>query len=199
MRSPAPGATTRLADDRDEGTAPDRSRPPRLGVDLLGEAATGIGGSASTASAEGGGGALEWFVHPRFSFRLGALVRAGTLDLAQAHTATVVTSAGMVLRPWRMTRSTPFGLSLRVDYLVVRESATHFDSDDPSPVTASRWVSGVDTFLDGELLLSSEIAAVLGLGVEDVWAPTYIYVHDERVATLPVLRVVAEAGFQLRF
>jgi hypothetical protein len=195
MRTPAPSATTGTEVDMDDGTARDTSHPPRLGVDLLGAASTGIPGSASA----GGGGALEWFVHPPFSLRLGALVRAGTLDVAEAHTATVVSSAGVVLHPWRTTRSMPFGVRLRVDYLLVRESATHFDADDPRPVTAARWISGVDTFLDGELLLSSQIAAVLGAGLEDVWAPTYVYVHDVQVARLPVLRAVAEAGFQLRF
>jgi hypothetical protein len=189
-----------MTDDSGGGTAPDTSRPPRLGVDLLGEAATGIGSAgAEGGGGEGGGGALEWFAHPRLSLRLGAMVRAGTLNVAEAHTATVVTAAGVVFHPWQTTRSMPFGLSLRVDYILVRESATHFDSDDPSPVNASRWISGVDTFLDGQFLLSSQILAIAGVGLEDVWAPTYVYVHDERVATLPALRAVVEAGFQLRF
>lgn len=171
-------------------------RDPRLAVDLLGAGATGIAGSASTA---GGGGALEWFVLRPVSLRLGAIDRAGSLDVAEAHMSTFVASAGVALHPWQPTRAEPFAVALRADYLVARESVTHFDSDDPSPVTQARWVSGVDTFVDANLLLSSQIAVVAGVGIEDVWSPTYVYVRDVRVATLPVFRAVAEAGFQLRF
>jgi hypothetical protein len=133
------------------------------------------------------------------SLRLGAIDRAGSLNGAEATTSTLVTSAGISLHPWQPAPSQPFTVSLRLDYVLVRESATHLDFDDASPVTAARWVSGVDTFVDASLLLSSQIAAVVGVGLEDVWSPTYIYVRDVRVATLPVLRAVVEGGFQLRF
>jgi hypothetical protein len=113
--------------------------------------------------------------------------------------STLVASAGIAVHPWQPTRSEPFAASVRVDYLLVRESVTHFDSDDPSPVTQARWISGVDTFIDASWFLSSQIAVVAGVGLEDVWSPTYVNVRDVRVATLPPLRAVAEAGFQLRF
>ncbi len=57
----------------------------------------------------------------------------------------------------------------------------------------------MDTFADVSLVLSSQIAAVMGFGLEDVWAPTYVDVRDAQVATLPRLRALVEAGFQLRF
>ena len=126
-------------------------------------------------------------------------MRAGELDVAEAHVTNLVTSAGVVLLAVRPTRSLPFAASVRADYLLEHESATHFDSDDPSPVTRGRWVSGMDAFADVSLLLSSQIAAVMGFGLEDVWAPTYVYVRNEPVATLPRLRALVEAGFQLRF
>jgi hypothetical protein len=203
---PAPGPAllrapdaTRSDSSADESPAPVNAewlRDPRLGVDLLAAAATGIAGSAQTA---GGGAALEWSALRWLALRFGAIERAGSLDVAQAHTSTLVTSAGIALRPWQPTRSKPFSVSLRADYILVRESATHFDSDDPSPVTEARWVSGIDTFLDGGWLLSSQIGAVVGVGLEDVGSPTYVFTKDVRVATIPVLRAVAEAGFQLRF
>ena len=173
------------------------SRPdPRLAVDLLGVAVSGLGGNADAA---GGGGAVEWFAHRRLSLRLGAIARAGPLDLAQSHVSTVVTSAGVVFQALPATPSEPFTVTIRADYLLVRESATHWDGDEPSPTTASRWVSGVDAFLDAGLLLSSQIAAMVGFGLEDVLAPTYIYLKDTYKATLPPLRAVVEGGFQLRF
>jgi hypothetical protein len=171
-------------------------RDPHLAVDLVAVGATGIGGVANAA---GGAGALEWFVHPRLSLRLGGAVRAGELDVAEAHVTTMVASAGLVFLAIRPTRSAPLGAAVRADYLLEHESATHFDSDDPSPVSRGRWVSAVDAFVDGSLLLSSQIGAFMGFGLEDVWAPTYVYVRDVQVAVLPRLRVLVEAGFQLRF
>jgi hypothetical protein len=191
--------------DRETGRAAEAPegapfREPHLAVDLLAVGATGIAGDANAvANSAGGAGAVEWFVHPRLSLRLGGAVRAGALDVAEAHVTYLVGSAGAVLLVVRPTRSLPFAVAVRADYLLEHESATHFDSDDPSPVTRGRWVSGMDAFADVSLLLSSQIAAVMGFGLEDVWAPTYVYVRDAEVATLPRLRGLVEAGFQLRF
>jgi hypothetical protein len=169
---------------------------PIIGLDLLGVAASGLGGNANAA---GGGGAVEWFLHRRLSLRLGAVARGGSLDLAQANVTTILTSAGAVFQVLPATGSEPFAVTVRVDYLLLRESARHYDGDESSPVTDQRWLSGVDTFLDGGFLLSSQIAAVVGFGLEDVLAPTRIYLKDQYVATLPALRAVVEGGFQLRF
>jgi hypothetical protein len=191
--------------DRETDLAPEATggapfREPHLAVDLLAVGATAIaGGANSVANSAGGAGAVEWFVHPRLSLRLGGAVRAGALDVAEAHVTNLLASAGAVVVIVRPTRSLPFAAAVRADYLLEHESATHFDSDDPSPVTRGRWVSGMDAFADVSLLLSSQIAAVMGFGVEDVWAPTYVYVRDAEVATLPRLRGLVEAGFQLRF
>ncbi len=173
-------------------------REPHLAVDLLAVGATALG-SAGIANSAGGAGAVEWFAHTRLSLRLGGSVRAGELDVAEAHVTNLLASAGVVLLVVRPTPSLPFAATLRADYLLEHESATHFDSDDPSPVTRGRWVSGLDAFADVSLLLSSQIAAVMGFGLEDVWAPTYVYVRDVQVATVPRLRALLEAGFQLRF
>jgi hypothetical protein len=196
--SPARSSAASGADSAEQAPF-DGGRSPRIGLDLLGEAATGIGASAATEGTEGGGAAIEWFLHRQLSVRLGAVVRAGAIDVAAAHTTTVVTSAGLVLQPWQTTPSQPFGVTLRADYILVRESMTHDDSDDLTPVQDARWLSGVDTFFDGQLVLSTQIAAVAGIGLEDVWSPTYVLMHNVNVATLPALRVVGEAGFQLRF
>jgi hypothetical protein len=189
-----------------EDTAPepaDRAslRDPRFAVDLLGVGVSGIAGNAHAAGGggAGGGGAVEWFAHRRLSLRLGASASAGSLDVAQAHVSTLVIAAGAVFQALPATLSEPFAVTVRADYLLVREWATHYDGDEPSPITLSRWVSGVDTFLDVGLLLSSQIAVVAGFGLEDVFAPTYISLRDEPVATLPPLRAVVEGGFQLRF
>jgi hypothetical protein len=175
---------------------------PILGVDLLGVGVSGIAGNTDAANgggAAGGGGAVEWFVHRRLSLRLGAVARGGSLDVAQANVTTLLASAGAVFQALPDTPSEPFAVTIRVDYLLVRESATHWDGDESSPVTDHRWLSGVDTYLDGSLLLSSQIAAMVGFGLEDVFASTYVNLKDVHVATIPPLRAVVEGGFQLRF
>ena len=114
--------------------------------------------------------------------------------------STLVTSAGVVVHPWQPTRSDPFAVAFRVDYLLVRESATHFDSDDPSPVELRAMDLGGRHVRRLQLAPGvQQIAVMAGVGLEDVWSPTYVYVRGLRVATLPPLRAVAEAGFQLRF
>jgi hypothetical protein len=170
------------------------SRLPRIQIDLV--AVGGIGGGATGA---GGGGALSWVATDALSFRVGASERAGRLDVAQASVFTLLMGAGVALRPWRPTRSRPLGLSFRGDYLVVRESATHFDSDDPTPVTRSRWLSGFDAMADVSWVLSTEVEALVGVGIEDVLASTYVNDKNVEVATLPALRAVGEGGFRLRF
>ncbi len=172
------------------------SRLPRIQIDLLAVGGVGI---PSDATGAGGGGAVGWVVTQRLSLRLGASERAGSLDIAQASVFTLLLGAGVAFQPWRATRSRPLGLSLRADYLLVRESVTHFDSDDPAPVTRSRWLSGFDAVADVSWVLSSEVEVLLGVGLEDVLAPTYVNDRNVRVATLPALRAVGEGGFRLRF
>jgi hypothetical protein len=43
------------------------------------------------------------------------------------------------------------------------------------------------------------VEAILGLGLEEVFVPTYVALQGARVATLPALRAGAEAGLRLRF
>jgi hypothetical protein len=199
--SPDSGSARRIRGSV-ENTAPepaDRASrlDPRFAVDLLGVGVSGM--ARATPTTYGGGGAVEWFAHRRLSLRLGAIARAGSLDPAQAHVSTLAIAAGAVFQALPATLSEPFAVTVRADWLLVREWATHWDGDEPSAVTLSHWVSGADTFLDAGLLLSSQIAAVAGFGLEYVFAPTYIYLRDAYVATLPRFRAVVEGGFQLRF
>ena len=169
---------------------------PRVEIDLFAVGGVGIAGDATGA---GGGGAVGWLVTEGLSLRLGASERAGSINAAEATVSTLLLDGGLTWHPWRTTPSRPLGLSLRAGYLVVRQAATHFDSDDPEPVTQARWLSGVEAVAEGSWALSSEIQALVGLGFEDVFAPTHVNVRNVEVATLPPLRAVGEAGFRLRF
>jgi hypothetical protein len=51
--------------------------------------------------------------------------------------------------------------------------------------------------LDAELRVSPSANLVLGIGVEEVFSPTYIHVQGAVVAELPSTRLTAEAGVRL--
>jgi hypothetical protein len=188
--------------DSSDWTPGESTRPtaqpnrPSLEVDVVAVGAIGIAGSGAGA---GGGVAVRWFVAPSLSVRLGVSETTGSLDAAAASMFMVATVAGVAFHPLRATPGRRFGLSLRTDYLSLFQSVTHFDFDDPKPVTRDRFLSGIDAFVDTSWLLSTDVALLAGVGLEDVFSPTYIDVRDARVATLPALRGAAEVGFCIRF
>jgi hypothetical protein len=188
--------------DSSDSTPGESTRPtaqpnrPSIEVDVVAVGAIGIAGSGAGA---GGGVAVRWFVAPSLSVRLGASETTGSLDAAAASMFMVATVAGVAFHPLRATPRRRLGLSLRADYLLLFQSVTHFDFDDPKPVTRDRFLSGIDAFADTSWLLSTDVALLAGVGLEDVFSPTYIDVRDARVATLPALRGAAEVGFCIRF
>jgi hypothetical protein len=184
-----------LADDGARAS-PGAGKKPKVGVDLLFAGTAGIGGNASGA---GGAAGVHWFPLPLVSVRLGAAEQTGSLNQAEASVFTVGMTAGLALHPFEMSLDRPFGLTVRADYLLLRQSVSHFDSDDPAPVTRVRWLSGFDVVAEVGWQLTSEIGLVAGLGLQDVLAPTYIDVRGAQVETIPALRGVVEAGFCLRF
>jgi hypothetical protein len=168
-------------------------RRPTVLLDLLALGASGTGGGA------GGGGGVEWFFAPFIALRLGGGARMSNVDYAQASNLTFFGSAGAVFQPWYATRSRPFDVSIRADYLVVHQALTHFDSDDPSPRTQARWLSGVALVLEADWIFSSDVGAVVGLGLEDEFGATDVYDKGVLVATIPSLRVVGGGGVRVRF
>jgi hypothetical protein len=195
--SGATGARAAAAAAEVEGPAvavPGRSR---FALDVMAAGSIGVG---STARGIGGGAAVHWFVLPALSVRLGANARVGSLDVAAATLSTIDSSAGIAVHPWVATRSRPFGLSVGADYVLSRESATHFDSDDlHGPVTDARWLSGLEALVEGNWLFTSEIGVLVGIGLEDFFASTYVYLRNAPVVTLPPVRALADAGLRLRF
>lgn len=202
-RSPHPSAETTSSGSTGAPAAEVESQAKavpgrsRFALDVMAAGSIGVG---STAQGIGGGAAVHWFVLPALSVRLGANARVGSLDVAAATLSAIDASAGIAVHPWVATRSRPFGLSVRADYVLSRESATHFDSDDlHGPVTDARWLSGLEAFVEGNWLFTSEIAVLAGVGLEDFFASTYVYLRNAPVVTLPPVRALAEAGLRLRF
>jgi hypothetical protein len=184
---PAPATDTTHAPPAAEAPRP-RETSPVLALDLMALGSVG-------ASAEGAGGGLagHWFLLHSVSLRLAAGIRAGAIPKANASTLTLLGAAGVVWHPWRSTASQPVGLSLRVDYVGGQSSAS--DGSD----TQRRPISGFDTLVDFSWLVTADVDVLLGAGLEDVFGETYIDLHGVRVATIPPLRAVGEAGVRLRF
>jgi hypothetical protein len=165
----------------------------------VGFAASGAAGVSGSANAVGVGLSVGWAPVPALVLSLAGSERSGSLDVAEASVFSLFAAAGVAFHPWPATRTRHLEAFARADYLVVRQSATHFDADDPRPATQARWLSGADAFLEAGWLLSSDLEAILGVGVEDVMAPTYVQVRNTQVATLPPVRLLAELGVKLRF
>ena len=160
---------------------------------------TGLGAIGGDANGLGAAGGAHWFALRPLSLRVGGGVLAGSLARVQGTTTTAFASAGLSLHPWRAVPDRPFGLSVRVDYLVLRQSITHFSPDDPSPATLARWLSGVDAAVEVEWLFAKDVGALLGAGIVDVFDATFVDLRDVRVATIPPVRGFAEAGLRIRF
>jgi hypothetical protein len=165
----------------------------RFLVDVVGIGTLGVAGTGGGGDGVGAAAAAQWFPTQVVALRLGAGVLGGTVvPKADAATLYLLGTAGVALHPVRARLSRPFGLSLRVDYVGMRQSISHFD----------RWLSGVEGVVEGDWLFTPDVEVVLGLGLADMFAPTNIYVQGQGappVATIPPLRAVAEAGFRLRF
>jgi hypothetical protein len=119
---------------------------------------------------------------------------AGTVPDADATTLYLLATAGVALHPVRARPGRPLGLALRADYVGMRQSISRFSGEG-----RDRWLSGVAGVVEGDWLFAPDVEVVLGLGLADLFAPTYVDVQGVTKATIPPVRALAEAGFRLRF
>ena len=167
----------------------------RYALDVFGIGAAGLGGNVQAA---GGGAAVETFLTPRFAVRVGGAVRAGDLEGVAARTTTLLGSVGVELHAWPTTPSRVLGASLRADYVLMNQSVTHYSaSGDLS--TMARSLSGVDAVIEVEGRLGPKVDILVGAGIEEMLATTYVDMNGARVGTLPPLSAIAQGGLRLRF
>jgi hypothetical protein len=194
---PRPKATPPPAPEIAEQPAPDLTPAAlRYALEFFGTGAAGLGSSLLTG---GGGAAFETFVTPHFGLRIGGSVRMGDVAGSAARTLALLGTAGLVLRPWPSTESRPFGAALRVDYVLMNQTATHQSSNAANVSTMMRPLSGVDALLEAEGRLGGGADVVVGAGLEEMFATTYVDLNGTRMATLPPLSAVAQGGLRLRF
>jgi hypothetical protein len=172
---------------------PEEPLARRFLLDLLVNDASGDAGGL------GGSGAVAWFPVPAVALRLGGGGRSSTLDVAQSSGVTLFASAGAVLRPWRATHAQPFELSLRLDYVLSHLSLTHFDNDEPSPITRSRWLSGAAAIVDAGWRFAATVEVVAGVGFQNDFGATEVDDKGAQVATVPSFRLVGEGGIRVGF
>ncbi len=169
---------------------------PRTALDLFLVGASGIDGGGQGL---GGTGAVHWFATEAVSLRVGIAMRGGPVNVTEGNLLMLFAAAGLSFHPWRANLGHPFGISLRADYLFLYESLTHFAvPNESSPEVKDGVLSGADAVVDGEWLFTPNVEAVVGVGAE-AFAPTFIEINGARVAALPLLRAVAEAGLRMRF
>jgi hypothetical protein len=168
----------------------------RGAVDALAAGAMGVDGPAG-----GWGGSLggRWYFQPELALRFGISARSGQTALAQSTSLFMHLAAGVAWIAIPATRTSPFELAARADALLMREQLTHFDADDPVPVTAMRWLPGADAAVEGAWLFGANAGFVLGFATEVAFGQTDVTTKGEVVTSIPPLRLVLQAGVRATF
>ena len=124
--------------------------------------------------------------------------RFGEVGVAEAAATNLAAAAGLVLfvdpaggpaavRP-RAARRRPADQSL-----------SHLSPDDAEAVRGAHLLPGADVVVEGQLAVSPTLALALGAGAEIAFGRTDVFVHQEKVAEIAPLRLVADGGLVARF
>ena len=170
---------------------------PRGALDVVAAGAVGIDGPAG-----GWGGALSgrWYFVGPLAARLGASARSGQVADIQSTSLLIHAAAGLAWVPFASsTSATPFQFGIRLDALLMREQLTHFSPDDDEPVTQMRWLPGADAALEGIWLFSPNAGFLGSFGMELAFGRTHVTLHQERVTSIPPVRLVFQAGVRTTF
>ncbi len=172
---------------------PPISRGWSMELGILG--ALGLHGPAAGL---GGTAGMRWHASTRWSFHLGGRARVGQLQLAQASAVTLGLGPGAICRLWPDGPSRT-SLSARADLLVVHESVSRFSSQQTTLVRKGHLRPGANALLELDFRVTDSALFGLAAGVEGVLARTDVVVHGARVAVLPPLRLITEAGLRVHF
>jgi len=178
--------------------SPSEPAAPRRGrgsLDVVGPAATGIMGEAS---GWGGAASGRWFFRAPFAVRAGFSARTGQIAIAEAVSLHIHLAAGLAWSP-TFAAETPFDFGARLSFLAMREQLTHFDYDDPTPVPASRWLPGAEVAVEGSWRFNPTAGLVAAAATEVAFGHTDVTMHREKVATIPPIRLVLQAGVRASF
>jgi len=155
---------------------------------------SGLGGEASGVGATVG---LRLALSGPAWARLFVEGRSGNIPKAQASTRTALMGGGLALD--LLPEASSFEVGARLDAFAIYFDASHLSEDDAQPDRRSRWQGGADLVAEGGWRATQNAGTFIGAGIEGVLGETSIYTHHNRVAEVPVFRVVAELGFRTRF
>ena len=195
----APSLSTRVepAGERETGTLePTRlESAPHAAIDAAVLGAVGVEGSGGGVGARG---AVAWLTGKHVGLRVDASVRRGEVAPAQATSVIVGVGPGISfdLVPTHADRIV--GLGFRLNALAILHAHSHL-SNETDPVHASRWLPGASGFIEGSLRLSDGAAVLISGGSEVAFGRTDVFVRGRKVAVVPPLRAVADAGIRVRF
>lgn len=153
------------------------------GAGIVGDAARGLGPA----------GAIAW-AYRAFDARASVAVRFGSIPDLDASTLTVRIGLGPSVR---VLETAPDGVA--VDLGVQGIALHHVVTRDAPAERRSRWLGGALGTVRASWQVSRWMSPFVSLGAETAFGATPLDLDGRRVATLPVLRTVAELGATARF
>lgn len=174
---------------------PPPSRAYRMAIDASAAATSGVGGYGGGL---GGVFAFRLALTGALSARIALGARAGEVAPAQATSRVIGGALGLAWQPW-LDADHRWSAGLRLSGLLLRHELVHLSEDDPEPAHRARFMPGLDAALEGGLRVLDYASIIAAAGTEVAFGETDVYVHDRQVASVPPVRLFAEAGIRVAF
>jgi hypothetical protein len=181
---------------QDTGSPPEPARSGRAGM-ALEFSALATSGFGASGDALGARAALSFKTWRRLRLRCTFALRTGEIPEAESTTTSGLASVGLDL-PLLPTGGA-WNLRVRADLLGGWLSATHFSSDDPTPVRRVREQFGGDLLAVFDLRITDTLGVFASGGVESMLGATDFYTHGQRVTTIPRALGLFELGVRTAF
>jgi hypothetical protein len=171
-------------------------QPGQFALDALVLGSLGVNGNAAGV---GGGVAVRRAPLPSLALRGELAGRTGVVQPAQATALSLRLAVGVAWSPFFPLQARRANLAVRADLALFYESLGHLSADDVERVRQGRFLPGADLALEGSFPVLGQAALVVGLGAELTFGHTDVYVHRQKVAVIPPLRLVTFVGLRHHF
>jgi hypothetical protein len=162
-------------------------------VDAL--AAIGIDGLSGGFGAEV---AADWRALGPMGFRAGAGILGGGASEAFVSTMTLRFTTGLAWHPLHASESRKWDIAVAADCVLEQLSVTYAAPDSASS-TRARWLLGAGIGTDLRWRFASNVDGLAGVGVDDVFSPTYVVVRGMSTVTFPAVRGLGRLGLTIGF